>query len=101
MPGHASTWTVRPNILSAKFMLCIGWDQFSLVYCELLKPSETITSIAHGLAHHHFRSYEEVRTWIDSWVPSKDASFFRDGIRQLTERWKKQWLATDSTLNHK
>ena len=45
-------------------------------------------SMAHGLAHQHFRSYEEVKKWIDSWIASKDASFFRDGIRQLPERWK-------------
>ena len=40
-------------------------------------------SMAHGLAHQHFRSYEVVKTWIDSWIVSKDASFFRDGIQQL------------------
>ena len=36
--------------------------------------------MAHGQAHQHFRSYEEVKKWIDSWIASKDASFFRDGI---------------------
>ena len=37
-------------------------------------------SMARGLAHQHFRSYEEVKRWIDSWIASKDASFFPDGI---------------------
>ena len=46
-------------------------------------------SMAHGLAHQHVRSYEEVKKWIDSWAASKDASFFWDGIWQLQERWKK------------
>ena len=43
MPGHASTSTARPNIHGAKVMLCIWWDELSVVYYELLKPSETIT----------------------------------------------------------
>ena len=38
-------------------------------------------SMAHGLAHQHLRSYEEVKKWIVSWIVSKDASFFLDGIR--------------------
>ena len=42
--------------------------------------------MAHSLAHQHFRSYEEVKKWIDTWIASKDASFFRDGIRQLPEK---------------
>ena len=45
-------------------------------------------SMAHGLAHQHFRSYEEVKKCIASWIASKDASFFWDGIWQLPERWK-------------
>jgi len=45
--------------------------------------------MAHGLADQHFRSYEEVKNWIDSWIPSKDDQFFRRGIRTLPERWEK------------
>ena len=37
--------------------------------------------MAHGLDRQHFRSFEEVKKWIDSWIASKDTSFFRDGIR--------------------
>jgi len=43
LPGHASTSTAKPNIHSSKVMLCNCWDQFGVVYYELLKPSETIT----------------------------------------------------------
>jgi len=46
-------------------------------------------SMAHGLADQHFRSYEEVKNWIDSWIASKDDQFFRCGIRTLPERWEK------------
>ena len=45
--------------------------------------------MAHGLAHQQFRFYEEVKKWIDSWITSKDASYFRDGIKKLPERWEK------------
>jgi len=45
--------------------------------------------MAHGLDDQHFHFYEEVKKWIDSWIASKDALFFRDGIRQLPERWEK------------
>jgi len=43
VPSHASTSTAKPNIHGSKVMLCIWWDQLSLVYYELLKPTETIT----------------------------------------------------------
>ena len=39
--------------------------------------------------YQHFRSYEDVKKWINSLITSKDASFFRFGIRQLPERRKK------------
>ena len=54
-----------------------------------LSDSHLFRSMAHGLAHQNFRSYEGVKKGIDSWFDSKDASFFRDGMRQLPERWKK------------
>ncbi|GFX71822.1 mariner Mos1 transposase [Trichonephila clavipes] len=37
-------------------------------------------SMAHGLADQHFRSYEEVKNWIGSWIASKDNQFFQRGI---------------------
>ncbi|KAG5307577.1 MOS1T transposase, partial [Pseudoatta argentina] len=36
-----------------------------------------------------FHSYEEAQKWIDSWIASKDMSFFRRGIHVLLERWEK------------
>ncbi|KAG5319597.1 MOS1T transposase, partial [Pseudoatta argentina] len=33
-------------------------------------------SMAHGLADRRFHSYEEAQKWIDSWIASKDMSFF-------------------------
>ena len=47
-------------------------------------------------AHQHFRSYGEVKKCIDSWIAPKDASYFRDGIRHLPERWKKVVTVTSN-----
>lgn len=46
-------------------------------------------SMAHGLADQRFHSYEEAKKFIDSWIASKDMSFFRHGIHILPERWEK------------
>ncbi|KAG5321222.1 MOS1T transposase, partial [Pseudoatta argentina] len=40
-------------------------------------------------ADRRFHSYEEAQKWIDSWIASKDISFFRRGIHVLPERWEK------------
>jgi len=45
--------------------------------------------MAHNLAEQHFHSYEDAKKWVDSWIASKDLSFFRRGIQMLPERWKK------------
>ena len=45
--------------------------------------------MVHGLDHQHFRSHKEVKKWIDLWITSENASFFRDGIWQLPEIWIK------------
>ena len=64
-------------------------------YSPDVAPSDyhLFRSMAHGLTDQHFRSYEEVKNWIDSWIASKDDQFFRRGIRTLLrtlpERWEK------------
>ncbi|GFX93718.1 mariner Mos1 transposase [Trichonephila clavipes] len=60
-------------------------------YSPDLAPSDyqLFRSMAHGLADQHFRSYEEVKNWIDSWIASKDDQFFQRGICKLPERWEK------------
>ena len=41
-PGQPAKSTAKPNIHGAKVMLCIWWDQKSVLYYEMLKPGETI-----------------------------------------------------------
>ena len=52
-------------------------------YSPDVAPSDyhLFRSMEHGLAHQHFRFYEEIKKRIDSWIASKDASFFQDRIR--------------------
>ncbi|KAG5317544.1 MOS1T transposase, partial [Pseudoatta argentina] len=60
-------------------------------YSPDIAPSDfhLFRSMAHGLADRRFHSYEEAKKWIDSWIGSKDMSFFRRGIHVLPERWEK------------
>ncbi|KAG5311344.1 MOS1T transposase, partial [Pseudoatta argentina] len=60
-------------------------------YSPDMAPSDfhLLRSMAHGLADRRFHSYEEAQKWIDSWIASKDMSFFRRGIHVLPERWEK------------
>ncbi|KAG5320169.1 MOS1T transposase, partial [Pseudoatta argentina] len=61
------------------------------LYSPDIAPSDfhLFRSMAHGLADRRFHSYEEALKWIDSWIASKDMSFFRRGIHVLPERWSK------------
>lgn len=60
-------------------------------YSPDIAPSDfhLFRSMAHGLADQRFHSYEEAKKFIDSWIASKDMSFFRRGIHILPERWEK------------
>ena len=51
-------------------------------YSPDIAPSDyhLFRSMAHGLADQHFRSYEEVKNWINSWIASKDDQFFQRGF---------------------
>jgi len=59
-----------------------------------------LRSMIHNLCEQKFSSYEESKNWVDSWIASKDADFFRCGIRMLPKRWEKV-VAMDNTLNKK
>ena len=46
-PGQPATSTARPNRFGKKTMLCIWWDQSSVIYYELLKPGETVNTASY------------------------------------------------------
>ncbi|GFX45258.1 mariner Mos1 transposase [Trichonephila clavipes] len=86
---------VRPLLVKERAestRTCEKWEVLPHpLYSPDLAPSDyhLFRPMAHGLADQHFRSYEEVKNWIDSWIASKDNQFFQRGIRTLPERWKK------------
>ena len=74
------------------YLETLKWEVLSHPpYSPDVAPSDyhLFRSMVHGLADQHFRSYEEVKNWIDSWIASKDDQFFRRRIRTLPERWEK------------
>ncbi|KAG5319044.1 MOS1T transposase, partial [Pseudoatta argentina] len=81
--------TVRRR--AAKLPLSFKDVEDSLQAFSGIAPSDfhLFRSMAHGLADRRFHSYEEAQKWIDSWIASKDMSFFRRGIHVLPERWEK------------
>jgi hypothetical protein len=84
----------RPHVLKGtKDVICsLGWEVLPHVAYSLdLAPSDyhLFQSLQHHLADTHFKTVEEVRKSIDDFIASKPPYFFRDGIRQLPERWSK------------
>jgi histone-lysine N-methyltransferase SETMAR len=71
-------------------------------YSPDIAPSDyyLFRSMAHGLAGQHFRSLDEVKIWLDAWIGSKSAEFFRDGIRELPERWEKVVASDGQYFEH-
>lgn len=84
----------RPHVAQPvkNYLNTIKWDVLPHPpYSPDLAPSDfhLFRSMAHGLANQQFFSYEEIQNWLETWIASKNESFFRKGIRELPERWKK------------
>ncbi|KAG5318790.1 MOS1T transposase, partial [Pseudoatta argentina] len=73
--GHWVPYELKPRDVERRFGTC-----------ELLLQRQKRKGF---LADRRFHSYEEAQKWIDSWIASKDMSFFRRGIHVLPERWEK------------
>ncbi|KAG5319831.1 MOS1T transposase, partial [Pseudoatta argentina] len=84
----------RPHVAKPvkTYLETLKWEVLiHSLYSPDIAPSDfhLFRSMAHGLADRRFHSYEEAQKWIDSWIASKDMSFFRRGIHVLPERWEK------------
>ena len=70
----------------------LGWEVLSHpAYSPDLSPSHyhLFKSLQHHLADTHFDSTEEIEKSLVDFIDSKPPFFFRSGIRQLPERWRK------------
>ncbi|GFW92291.1 mariner Mos1 transposase [Trichonephila clavipes] len=57
----------------------LGWEPLAhAAYLPDLSPSDyhLFESLEHALADQRFTSYENVKSWLDDWLASKDRSFF-------------------------
>ncbi|KAG5309752.1 MOS1T transposase, partial [Pseudoatta argentina] len=84
----------RPNVAQPvkTYLETLKWEVLPHpLYSPDIAPSDfhLFRLMAHGLADRRFHSYEEAQKLIDSWIGSKDMSFFRRGIYVLLERWEK------------
>ncbi|GBP63531.1 STAM-binding protein-like A [Eumeta japonica] len=65
------------------YLETLKWEVLPhLPYSPVVAPSDyhLFRSMTHGLADQHFRSYEEVKNLIDSWIASKMTSFINAGF---------------------
>jgi len=60
-------------------------------YSPDIAPSDyyLFRSMASALSEERFRSFEEIKNWLDNWIASKQPDFYQRGIRVLPERWAK------------
>ncbi|EGI62114.1 Mariner Mos1 transposase [Acromyrmex echinatior] len=73
----------RPHVAKVvkTYLETLKWEVLHPPYSPDVAPFDLFRSMAHDLADQHFRSYEEVKNWIDSWIASKDElSFFDAGF---------------------
>lgn len=60
-------------------------------YSPDIAPSDyyLFRSMQSALQDVRFTSYDSIRNWLVEWIASKDGDFFRQGIRELPDRWAK------------
>ncbi|GFV39211.1 mariner Mos1 transposase [Trichonephila clavipes] len=91
MTTHLATVLNRPRTS----LRCSAGSPYRAIrhaaYSPDLAPSDyhLFASLGHALADQRFTSYENVKSWLDDWLASKNRSFFWRGIHKLPERCEK------------
>ena len=72
---------VRPHVtLPVKtYLETLEWEVLpDPPYSPDIAPSDVhlFRLMTHGLSEQHFKSYENTKNWVDSWIASKDEAFF-------------------------
>ncbi|GFS92952.1 mariner Mos1 transposase [Trichonephila clavipes] len=87
--GNAPNHRAKPT---KDIVKALEWEPLAhAAYSPDLAPSDyhLFASLGHALADQRFTSYENVKSWLDDWLASKDRSFFWRGIHKLPNRWGK------------
>ncbi|PRD17754.1 UNVERIFIED_CONTAM: mariner\T [Trichonephila clavipes] len=70
----------------------LDWEPLAhAAYSPDLAPSNyhLFASLGHALADQRFTSYENVKSWLDDWLASKDQSFFLAWYSQIVQKMGK------------
>ena len=52
-PGQSTTSTQKRNVFGKKISIYIWWDEWDVLYYELLKPGETVTEKYYSFQLNH------------------------------------------------
>jgi len=83
----------RPHVAKAtQDIFALGWELLPhAAYSPDMARSDyyLFRSLRHHFADTHLVRFEEIRKCINNFIASEAVSFYRQGIRKLSERWQK------------
>lgn len=97
-PGHGPVRFLHDNarphtaIRTRQKLLNLGWEVLNHPpYSPDLAPSDyyLFLSISNALRNKRFKDEDEIKQWLEEFFASKPASFYRNGIMRLPEKWQK------------